>query len=170
MPTAVYPWTSESPKFHLHCSGFLVARQPGMLKGKPKPISFPKQTQKYFIAFAYLRITTHAAIFLPIPFLFLFIGVTQCNLLENSCCQRGRLGDLSHAQYKNIKVGALSSALKFFLFFQLPVPVPCLLPWLEQWPFRLNLTTHNSCCYCRRTSLMRSQSNLSVPAYRASLF
>lgn len=94
----------------------------------------------------------------------------QCNLPENSCCQTGRLGDLSHAQFKIIRVGALSSALKFFLFFQFPVQVPCLLPWLKQQPFRLNLTIHNSCCYHWKTSLMRSQSNPNVPAHRESLF
>lgn len=106
---------------------------------------------------------------LSAPFLFLFIAVSQHNLLDNSCCQRGRLGGLSCAQFEIIQVGALSSALKFLLFFQLPVQVLCLLPWLEQWQLKLNLTTCNGWCYCWKTSLMRSQSNPSVPAYCASL-
>jgi len=62
------------------------------------------------------------------PFLFLFTAVARRNHPANSCCQRGRLGGLSRARCEIIQVGALSSALKFLLLFQFPVPVLSLLP------------------------------------------
>lgn len=64
---------------------------------------------------------------LSVSLLFLFIADALCNLPDKSCCQRGRLGCLSCAHYEIIQVGALSSALKFLQFFQLPVQVLSLL-------------------------------------------
>lgn len=50
------------------CSGFLQARQPGTLKGKPNPISFQKKPQIYSIAFTEMILNTCAVIFFQLPF------------------------------------------------------------------------------------------------------